>query len=330
MTTVTFLPGLRWAAVPALLLSLTATAPPAWAQEGTFDRTLKVTGAVGLSVRSGSGSIRVTQGPADTVRIVGRIRAHDTWFTGGDAGQRIRQIEQRPPVEQAGNTIRIGSFDDERALRGISISYDITVPAATALDARTGSGSIEVGAIAGAVTATSGSGSLDIGRVSGAVVVSTGSGSIAVAGAARLDARTGSGSIRADAIGGPVTAKAGSGQIRVAVIGKGDVEVSAASGGVTVTGVDGGARVSSSSGSVHVSGRPSGRWSIHASSGSVRLDLPADASFDLDAVSSSGSVETTHPVTVTGAIERRRLRGQVRSGGPLIEVRASSGSIRIR
>lgn len=330
MRTVSFLPGLTWAAVPALLLSLTATADTAWAQEGSFDRTLKVTGAVDLSVRSGSGNVRVTQGSAGTVRIVGRIRAHDRWFSGGDVDQRIRQIEQKPPIDQAGDTIRIGSFDDDRLLRGISISYDITVPAATTLDARTGSGSIDVDSIAGAVTATSGSGSLNVGRVSGAAVVTTGSGSIEVGGAARLDARTGSGSIRADAIAGPVVARSGSGHVRIAVAGKGDVEVSAASGGVTVTGIDGAARVSSSSGSVHVSGRPAGPWSIHASSGSVRLDLPADASFDLDASSRSGIVETTHPVTVTGTIDRRRLKGQVRSGGPLIEVRASSGSIRIQ
>jgi DUF4097 and DUF4098 domain-containing protein YvlB len=112
--------------------------------------------------------------------------------------------------------------------------------------------------------------------------------------------------------------------------GKGDVDASAASGAVTVAGVDGAARVSSASGSVSVTGRPSGAWSIHSASGSVRLSLPADAAFDLDARSNSGGVDTSHPVTMTGSIEKHTVRGTVRGGGPLVEVTSASGEITIR
>jgi DUF4097 and DUF4098 domain-containing protein YvlB len=106
--------------------------------------------------------------------------------------------------------------------------------------------------------------------------------------------------------------------------------VSASSGGVTLTGVEGAARVSSSSGSIEIDGRPTGPCSLEASSGGVTVGLPPDVSCDPDARTSSGSIDSVHPVTVTGRIDKRRITGTVRGGGPLVEIHSSSGSIRIR
>jgi hypothetical protein len=301
-------------------------------REGSFERTLKVTGAVDLEVQSGSGQIRVHPGAPGTVHVAARLRADGSWLAGSDVEKRIRQIEQNPPIEQQGNVIRIGRFVDDDVPRNISISYEVTVPADARLGARTGSGGIEIGEVKGPVDVKSGSGSITIGRVGGSVVASTGSGGIRVEGAASLEARTGSGSIRATAVAGPTTATSGSGSITIAQSGKGDVTVSAASGGITLTGVDGAARANSSSGSITIDGRPAGPWSLRASSGGVTVTVPPDAAFDLDARTSSGSIDSVHPVTttVTGKIDRRRVEGKVRSGGPLVQVSCSSGSIRIR
>jgi DUF4097 and DUF4098 domain-containing protein YvlB len=306
---------------------------PAIAQgpEGAFDRTLKVSGATDLTVSSGSGSIRVEPGAAGTVRIAARLKG-SSWPGGGDVEARIRQIEKNPPIEQQGNVIRVGRFPDSDIARNISISYEIVVPADTTLAASTGSGSIAVGAIRGPASAKSGSGGVTIGPVGGRVVATTGSGSIKVAGAAGLEASTGSGSITAASIAGPTRATSGSGRITIAQSGKGDVDVSASSGGISLTGVDGAARVNSSSGGITIDGRPAGPWTLHASSGGITLTVPPDAAFDLDARTSSGSIDSVHPVTmeVTGKIDKRRIQGKVRGGGPLIEASSSSGSIRIR
>ncbi len=148
-----------------------------------------------MSVQSGSGSIRVEPGAVDSVRVAARLKAGSAWLAGGDVEKRIRRIEQNPPIEQQGNVIRIGWFADDDLPRNISITYEITVPAATRLSARTGSGAILVGAIAGPAEVKSGSGSVTIGRVGAQVTASTGSGSIKVEGAGGLDASTGSGSI---------------------------------------------------------------------------------------------------------------------------------------
>ncbi len=319
--------------VPLAIVALAwfALAPQAAAQtaEGSFERTLRVTGPVELNVRTGSGRIRVIAGVGDTVKIAARLRAGIAWFS-GDATARIRAIEKNPPVEQTGNSIRLGRFADETIARNISISYDVTVPAQTTVYARTGSGSIDVGDLSGPVDANTGSGSITVGRVAGAVTAGTGSGGIAVTGAGSLNARTGSGSIRGSAVAGALTASSGSGSVHVAQSGKGDVNVSSSSGDVEVTGVNGAARVSASSGSIVVEGRPAGPWDVHSSSGGVTLRIPADARFDLDAHVSSGRIETAHAITMTGTIDKQRLQGKVQGGGPLVSVRTSSGGIRIQ
>jgi hypothetical protein len=300
--------------------------------EGAFERTLAVTGAADLDARSGSGAIRVQPGAAGSVHVAARIKADNSWLAGSDVEQRIRRIEQNPPIEQQGNTIRIGRFADDSLPRNISISYDITVPADTKLAAGTGSGSIEIGAIKGPIEVKSGSGSIEVGRVGGPVLASAGSGSIRVDGASGLDAHTGSGSIHAGAIAGPAKASSGSGSITITQAGAGEVEASTGSGGITLTGVNGAARVSSGSGSVAIEGRPAGAWSLHSASGGVTMTLPPDAAFDLDARTSSGSIDSVHPVTMTvmGKIDKRHVEGKVRGGGPLVQVSCSSGSIRIR
>lgn len=300
-------------AAPLAAAWLVAAAPVvAQQREGSFDRTLKVTGAVDLSVQGGSGRIRVQPGAAGSVRVEARLRAGNGWFVRGDVEGRLRKIEQNPPIEQQGNTIRIGRFADPELARDISISYDVTVPADTKVAARCGSGSIIIGAVKGAVEASNGSGGIEVG------------------GAASLEARTGSGSIRAEAIAGPLSAHSGSGGITVNQSGPGEVSVSAGSGSVRVSGVNGPAHISTGSGGIDVEGRPAGPWTVSAASGSVTVAMPPDAAFDVDAHSSSGSVSSTHPVTMTGTIERHRLMGKVRGGGPIVKVSTSSGSIRIR
>jgi len=319
------------AALAAVLSFACAAQAAAQAPEGSFDRTLSVTGAVDLTVASGSGSITVAPGAAGTVRVAAKLKG-SSWSGRSDVEPRIRQIEKNPPIEQQGNVIRIGRFPDGDIARDISISYEITVPADTKLAANTGSGSISVGAIGGPAAVKSGSGSVAIGRVGGSVNASTGSGSIKVDGAASLDAHTGSGAITATAVAGPTRANSGSGSITITQAGKGDVEVSAASGGITLTGVDGAARVNSSSGGIKIDGRPAGRWSLHTSSGGITITVPPDAAFDLDARTNSGSIDSVHPVTmeVTGRIDKRHIQGKVRGGGPLIEASCSSGTIRIK
>ncbi len=303
------------------------------AEEGSFDRTLSVTGPVQLEVRTGSGSIEVTAGSPGAVEIHGIIRARSGFFSGSGAAEKVRRIEENPPIEQQGNVIQIGrgAIEDESLYEGVSISYRIVAPAETALVSKSGSGSQTLGDLKGPVSAAAGSGSLTIGSIGGDVEARAGSGNIRIDGVGgSLSAKTGSGSIDARAVQGAIIASAGSGPIELEQTGEGDVSVNSGSGGVRVRGVRGGLSVSTSSGSIRAQGEMVRDWSLAASSGGITVELPKEASFELDASTNSGSIDSERPLTVQGRMSRRSLRGAVGSGGPRLEVETSSGSIVIR
>lgn len=324
----------RGGAAFALLAGLALVPVTAESQraEGSFQRTLTVSGQADIEVVTGSGRIDVRPGTAGRIEISARIQAHDSWTRRAlSPEERVRRIEANPPIEQSGNVIRIGHLRDEELREGVSISYTLTVPSASTLRSRTGSGSQEIDGVAGAVEASSGSGSLTLKNLGDRLRASTGSGSITadrVAGA--LHATTGSGSIRATDVNGAITAKTGSGGIDVAQSGGGNVEVSSSSGTVRLRGVRGAVDASTSSGGLSIQGELTGDWRLSASSGSVTISLPQNQAFELDASSSSGGINVDFPVTVTGRINRRSLRGPVQGGGPLLHVRTSSGGISIQ
>ncbi len=291
---------------------------------GSFDRTLQVSGPVDLSVKSGSGSITVRTGSDGTLQVIGKI-----YSSKARAEENVRYLEDNPPIEQNGNTVRVGEIDRDRS-RDISISYELVVPVATQLVSKTGSGSQTIGDIHGPVEVSSGSGSLKVGSIGGRVEASAGSGSIEVRAAnGGVRAKTGSGSIKAYGVEGPFTSSSGSGSVELEQVGPGDVEVNTGSGSIEVNGVRGALSADTGSGGIRAEGSMEGEWDLHSSSGTVVVSLPSDAGFQLDAKSSSGSIESDHPVTVHG-ITKKHLQGEVRGGGAVLKIRTSSGSIRIK
>lgn len=316
-----------------LALGLVVTLPAlASAEErGSFDRTLSVSGDVSLDVHTGSGSIRVLTGPAGAVSIHGEIRAGSWRSSSSDVAARVRRIEENPPIEQSGSVIRIGEDRHDDLYDNVSISYEITVPESTSVEAATGSGSTTIGDVRGPVNARTGSGSIHIGAVGSEVAAKSGSGSIEIQRAGgRLDAETGSGSITAEGVNGPITARSGSGSIELVQTGEGDVDVQSGSGSIRIAGIRGGLRAEASSGSIRVEGELMGDWHLDGNSGRIIVDLPDDAAFELDARTRSGGIDLDHPVTVQGRISKNELRGTVRGGGHLLEIDSGSGSVRIR
>lgn len=316
----------------ALVLFAAASAVPVRADnvKGHFDRTLQVTGRVDLDVETGSGSITVRPGSSGVVEIHATIYANHGWHEDRDVDDRVRSIESNPPIEQDGNNVRIGRIEDHDLLRNISISYELVVPADTKVRSQTGAGSQSVERINGPVEANSGAGSLHISRIAAETHARTGSGSVdldSIQGSVR--ASTGSGSIRAMGIAGGITASTGSGSVRAEQTAAGDVEIETGSGGVEVSGVKGAARISTGSGSITAEGQPAGQWRMHTASGTVTVRLPGEAAFDLEARTSSGHIDSNHPITLVGTISPRELHGKVRGGGVLVELSTSSGNINI-
>jgi DUF4097 and DUF4098 domain-containing protein YvlB len=259
------------------------------------------------------------------VRVHGEIRAQK-W----DAEKKVRYLEDNPPIEQNGNSIRIGRVDDREMMENVSIRYELEVPVKTSLVSKTGSGSQSIGNIAGPVEVSSGSGSLTVGDIGGEVEATAGSGSIEIGAAkGRVRVKTGSGSISANGVAGPITSSSGSGSVEFEQTGPGDVDIDTGSGSIRVSGVHGALSAESGSGSIQADGEMTGDWRLRSSSGTVTVRLPGEAAFDLLARTSSGEILSDHEVTVR-ELGKREIRGKVGDGGHLLEVRTSSGDIRIK
>ena len=319
------------AVVAVALLGALGTVPAQAAIDGHFERTLTVNGPVDLDVTTGSGNITIHAGDANKVEVHATIRANESWRSSEkDTESRVQYIEQHPPVEQNGNTITIGHIEDRELMRNISISYDIVTPAQTHVHSATGSGNQTVQGVSGPAETSAGSGDVRLNDIGADVTARTGSGEITITGVkGALRASSGSGSIRGEQISGAITASTGSGDVRLAQAGSGDVEVSTGSGSVEVNGVNGAVRIGTGSGNISAQGTPAGNWRLHTGSGDLTVELPQQTSFELYAHTSSGSIESKFPITVQGTISPRDLHGKVGSGGPVVDLRTSSGTIHI-
>jgi DUF4097 and DUF4098 domain-containing protein YvlB len=309
-------------AIGALPLSAAAT--------GHFERTLQVSGPVDLEVTSGSGNITVHTGGSESVYVSAKIHASNSWLFGGTEEDKIRRIEKNPPVEQQGNTIRIGRIEDSELTRHISIDYDLTVPAQTKLNSHTGSGDTAISGLQLPLTAKTGSGNITVENIAADSRINSGSGELKINGIkGSLHAETGSGNINAEGVAGEITATTGSGDVDMHQVSAGDIRVETGSGNVKLRGVKGGLRAETGSGDIQAEGEATHDWRLGAGSGNITLRLPAQAQFNLDARTSSGTLKVNHPVTMQGSMSKNHIQGKVGGGGVLLDLHTGSGDISV-
>ena len=294
-------------AVVLLACSLAVASTP----QGTFEKTFQVSGPVDLEVQTRSGDIIVRSGGSGSVTIRGKIYVGDHWLFGSRRTD-VSDIEQHPPLRQDGNSIHV----DYVNARDISVDYEITVPADTAIRTHSGSGDQIIEGTRGSVDLQSGSGNLKLARLTGEI---------------RL--QTGSGDVRAREISGPVRGGAGSGNLELEETGAGDIDLHTGSGNITARGIQGAFRADAGSGDITAEGTQTGTWGIRTGSGNVHVRLPANAAFDADISTSSGTLSVDAPITMTvqGLVQeiRKEIHGKVRGGGPLLTLRTGSGDIHI-
>jgi DUF4097 and DUF4098 domain-containing protein YvlB len=293
------------------LILLASSFSLASAPQGQFEKTFQVTGPVDLEVQSHSGDIVVRSGPAGSVTVRGKIYVGDHWLFGNRHAD-VSDIEQNPPLRQEGNNIRV----DYVNAHDISIDYEITVPADTTVRTHSGSGDQTIEGTRGNADLQSGSGDLKLTQITG-----------------DLRIQTGSGNVRAREISGTVRGGAGSGDIEVEETGAGDIDLHTGSGNVTVRGAQGGLRLEAGSGDITAQGKQAGEWDIRTGSGNIHVRLPADAAFDANISTGSGSLDVDAPITMTvqGRVNEthKQIVGKVRGGGPILTIRTGSGDIHI-
>ena len=256
--------------------ALFAATSSAFAADSTFDKDLSFSGTPTVSVYTGSGYIHVTPGSDNQFHVVGHVHANGGWLSSGDPDAAVKHVVANPPIIQTGNIITIGRTEDHEHFNNISIDYDIATPRSSLLSAHTGSGSIEVTGVSGAVTAESGSGSLRLLLAnSNEVHGQTGSGSIHIEGATgALRARTGSGSIEAAGnIGTDWNLATGSGSIHLYVPNSARFNLDASTGSGDVH-VDQPIMMQGAFNHHHISGAVNGGGpTLHASTGSGSITI---------------------------------------------------------
>jgi DUF4097 and DUF4098 domain-containing protein YvlB len=192
-----------------------------------------------------------------------------------------------------------------------SVQFEIKAPADTRVDARTGAGSVRVEGLA-QVRVHSGSGTVLVSDVLGAVKADTGSGSIEVRG-----------------VRGPVTVESGSGGLRLYAI-EGPVDAQTGSGTVELLGASGPVILESGSGGIRYEGSPQGECRFQTGSGSISLALPSDLDMAVDLHTGSGRITVDYDVTSRGTVGRTEVTGAIGSGEDgSIWARTGSGSIRL-
>jgi hypothetical protein len=296
------------------------------AATGSFDRNYTVTGPLRMELTNASGDVDITGSADGKVHVHGAVRASGMGF--GDPQKRLDETLANPPIEQKGDTIRIGK--EVSGLRHVSIAYTIQVPHDTEVGAIVASGAQAIRGVRGPVKVQAASGSIRVEKIDREAHLTTYSGSIS-ANDVDDDVRisSASGSVNVSNTKGDVRVNAIAGSIQVLRPG-GRVEADTKSGTVDIQGASNDVKAHAASGRVSVQGNPGANsyWELKTVSGSVLLKVPASANFHLSAQAVSGEIRTDIPIMIEEQ-GKRVLRARMGSGGARVDVQTVSGEIRV-
>ncbi|MFN7978113.1 MAG: DUF4097 family beta strand repeat-containing protein [Vicinamibacterales bacterium] len=266
--------------------------------------TFTVGSAPTISLETFDGAIEVHSWDRQEVEVVVEKQAQDDGLLQQIVVEKSQEGNQvtlrvKGPAGGGRDGIQIGiTFSPSAKLR-------VALPKAATLDLRSGDGSITVEDVSGQLSLRTADGSVSGLRLSGDLRVRTDDGSI------RLRETTGK------------------------------VDVETLDGSVTVNGLLTLLRAKSGDGSVRVTAEKGSAlgddWSVETNDGTVELRLPEDLAAEIDAVTSDGSIRSSHPhLTVPDRRaegedrdeDRKSLKATLGGGGHTLRVRTGDGSIR--
>ena len=194
---------------------------------------------------------------------------------------------------------------------GLRVRVGVRIPEVYSVEVETGGGAIELKEIGGRVKARTSGGSIELDEAAGPAELQTSGGSISV-----------------DELQGDLLAKTSGGPIRVSKV-NGEVEVFTSGGPIQLDEVPGPVRARTSGGPISARFTSSPEGYLQTSGGSIEVEFPEGAGFDLDAVTSGGRVRLEEEIAIRGNISRGRVKGAVNGGGEVLTLRTSGGNIRL-
>ncbi len=293
---------------------------------GSFDRNFNVTGPIRLELTNASGDVDITGSADGKVHVHADVRASGMGFD--NPQKRLDDTLANPPIEQRGDTIRIGK--EISHMSNISIAYTIQVPHDTEVNVTAASGAQTIRGVRGPVKVNAASGAIRVEKVDLDAQLTTASGSISATDIGNdVRVSTASGSVSISDVKGDVRVNALAGVIRVAKPG-GRVEADTMSGAVEIQGAANNVKAHAASGRVSIQGNPGADsyWELKTVSGGVQLKVPTTANFHLSAEAVSGEIRTDIPIVIEEQ-GKHSLRAHLGSGGGRVEVHTVSGEIRV-
>ncbi len=258
----------------------------------------------------------------------------------GRGAAREGEILAQSPVRfrQDSNTWTITALGDpsnppllDGARPNLSGLFRLWIPAEFTVSIKTRAGSIHVADVKGKVRAETGGGGLRFSKITGDVTGETASGPVQIDGCVGIckvvtrgggiQVDGGSGSLQVETSGGTILVRQFRGVVRAETDGGGIRFVKIAGAIVGLTG--------SGSVAAEFDQPPAGPVRLETSGGGITLKIPRTAGFDLDALTSAGSVllGLGKPTGESAPTEARKEK--VNGGGPEIRLRTGAGSIRI-
>jgi DUF4097 and DUF4098 domain-containing protein YvlB len=293
---------------------------------GSFDRNFTVSGPIRLELNNASGDVNMTGSGDGKVHVHGDVRASGFGFD--NPQKRLDDTISNPPVEQRGDTIRIGK--DVARMRNISIAYTIQVPHDTEVIANIASGAQTIRELRGPVKVHSASGSINVEKIDRDAQLATMSGSVSATNVGSdVQVSSASGNVTVSNVKGDVRVNGFSSVIRVSHSG-GRIEGDTKSGEVDIQDAANDVTAHAVSGRVYVQGNPVGQcyWDLKTVSGGVQFSVPASANFQLSAEAVSGEIRADIPIVIEEQ-GKHSLRAHMGNGGGRVEVHTVSGEIRV-
>jgi DUF4097 and DUF4098 domain-containing protein YvlB len=302
-------------AIAVAVLCLIPLAASASSESLYREHVFEVRPGMSVTVDVSSLAVEVTARPGSTVEVTVDIEIS------GSAKKVQRALKALEPVfrEEAGGVVIRSKKKGFSAFGSANVRGRVTVVMPPDLDlmidSSSGSSQVTGDFGTGNIVCDTSSGSFRMTGAARSVVADLSSGSVVV------DLTRPADSVRADTSSGKVTLKGGAAEF----------QADTSSGSITADGLEGDATMDASSGSITASWTAipsSANIRADASSGSVRLTLPAAASLSGTVNTSSGGIQSDFPGRLSDDGDRMEF-----DGGPdavRVKIDTSSGSVHLR
>jgi len=276
-------------------------------EDFAYNYTLKPGGR--LYVESLNGAVEVMGWDQDKVEITG------TKYASTESTLQALRID----IVTTDDSIRVRTVTPSGHRGGMGAKYTLHVPRKTEIERIvTSNGRITVDDIDSAARLKTSNGSVRVNRTNG-----------------NLDVETSNAGVELTAHNGPAVVHTSNGSIKAdGVRGFLDATTSNASINARLTDPEPGkpVKLESSNGSitVEVASYKANEIRASTSNAGITLKVPHSVNAQLRARTSNGSIQTDFDVNVRGTMSKNSMEGTIGSGGPMLELETSNGTIRLQ